>query len=185
MRRIAPILLVLLLVFNVVGYRMLSHFVEQKQDRQLVQKIDRQHFNESDLFELTVDIDLPYQADWQEFERFDGEIEIDGIHYKYVKRRIYQGKLVLLCLPNEGKTQIQTARDEFFRLMNDLNHSSESGTTNGASMSKSLFSDYLKDNAVWKLPALETINSLYHSASANHYNFSFQQILTQPPDSLS
>jgi len=43
-----------------------------------------------------------------------------------VKRRYVDGNLELLCIPNKAATKIQSARDEFFKLVNDLQHPGQS-----------------------------------------------------------
>jgi hypothetical protein len=45
---------------------------------------------------------------------------VDGQHYKYVKRKVQDGMLVVKCIPNENKHRIESARDQFFQLANDL-----------------------------------------------------------------
>lgn len=182
MKQAATISLLLMLIFNSIGYRLLSHYAEKRQDLHLEARINNKHFNEADLFEITVPLDLPYQADWQDYERFDGEIEVDGIHYKYVKRRVYQGNLVLLCIPNEGKMQIQTARDQFFRLMNDLQHSSDKSPGSSHSTIKAPFQDYFASDSFWKLIAPPIQSILYNTEQVSFYNFSYQFISIQPPD---
>ena len=105
MKRLAAILLVSVLLFNWFGYRVLTDIIEHQADLVLEQRLDNSDYDESQLIEIKVPIELPYQTNWKEFERVDGEIEVDGIHYKYVKRKIVNGELVLLCLPNKSKTE--------------------------------------------------------------------------------
>src|SRR5205085_11312815 len=121
LKRAASILLLLLLAFNWVGYRLLTGFMESKADNLLEAKIENSDYDESTLIEIRVPMNAPYLAENSSgFERYDGELELDGVHYKYVKRKVVNGELVLLCLPNKGKTELQNSREEFFKLVNDL-----------------------------------------------------------------
>lgn len=124
LRRIACISLLLIFLFNLFGYRVLLHYWEHEENRKLQATLDEQRYNEEDLVEVKIPLNLPYHSNWKEFERFDGEIDIDGMHYRYVKRKIYNDSLILLCIPNEIKAKLQTARDQFFSLVSDLQKSS-------------------------------------------------------------
>jgi hypothetical protein len=94
--------------------------MQHRADSVLESRLDSNDYNEASLIELKVPLDLPYQNDWEDFERYDGEITVDGQHYKYVKRKVQDGMLVLKCIPNESKHRIESARDQFFQLANDL-----------------------------------------------------------------
>lgn len=94
--------------------------MQQQADAALEARLDSEDYNEASLIELKVPLQLPYQNDWEDFERYDGEITIDGQHYKYVKRKVQDGMLLLKCIPNESKHRIESARDQFFQLANAL-----------------------------------------------------------------
>jgi hypothetical protein len=57
---------------------------------------------------------MPYLAENTAFERVDGEITVDGKLFKYVKRKIHNGQLVLLCLPDEKKTKLRSASLSYY-----------------------------------------------------------------------
>ena len=60
------------------------NYVDQQQTAQLELQLDNKEYDASTLIEIKVPVSLPYQTDWKEFERVDGEIEFNGMHYKYV-----------------------------------------------------------------------------------------------------
>jgi hypothetical protein len=126
LKRAAAILLLLLFLFNWFGYRLLSGYLQTRADAHLEAQLDQEQYDASQLIEMRVPLNMPYQLNSTDFERYDGEIEIDGVHYKYVKRKVENGQLVLLCLPNETKMKLQGARDEFFKLVNDLPNQNKS-----------------------------------------------------------
>ncbi len=95
-------------------------FCQHRADTTLEARLDVNDYNEASLIELKVPLDLPYQTDWKDFERYDGEVTVDGQHYKYVKRKVQDGMLIVKCIPNENKHRIESARDQFFQLANDL-----------------------------------------------------------------
>lgn len=187
MRKFTSATLILVLFFNLFGYRFVAHYIQQKNDRQLEVRLDNSSFDESQLIELKVPIHLPYQTTWSDFERFNGEAEISGIIYKYVKRKVVNDTLVLLCLPDHQKMNLQTAKNEFFKNTNDLNQNNSKKTGNTKAFSfKKLLSEY-DDHSF-------TFNS--NCQDYNQQNIGYTNVVTnlvssphispeQPPDYIS
>jgi hypothetical protein len=120
LKKLTVISLIALLIFNWYGYRLLITYFETRANTHLQAKLDSNQYDESTLIQIRVPLNMPYIADWDHFEKFEGETEINGTHYKYVKRKIENGELVLLCIPNQQKTNLQAAGQNFFKLVNDL-----------------------------------------------------------------
>lgn len=127
MRRAIGISLILLQLFTLGGYRLLIRSFELRADRRMEARIDASRFEEYELKEIRVPVNLPYHTDWADFERYSGEVEIDGVHYSCVKRRMVNDTMVLLVLPNADRTRITHARETFFTLVNDLGRLSDDG----------------------------------------------------------
>lgn len=165
MKKIASVILLGLLLFNWCGYRWVINIMQQKADTRLEAKLDRNEYDESQLIEIKVPVSMPYQTDWADFERYDGEIEVNGIHYKYVKRKIQDGLLVLKCIPNQTKQRLESAKEAIFKTTNDLqqdNAAKKTGTPN-SSLVKNVLGDY--DN----LQQLN-VSALYAILSGQSYN---------------
>jgi len=139
LRKIAAILLLAILVFNWVGYRVLTYYLQNKSDSHLQAKIDVDDYAPSDLVELRIPLSLPYMTSWDNFERYDGEIEVNGIHYKYVKRKIVNDSLVLLCLPDVNKTKMEKLNDAYLKNMHNLPSGQGSGKND---LQKNIIPDY-------------------------------------------
>jgi hypothetical protein len=120
MRPVWAISLLLLHLFNMGGYQLMFKHFEGVSNARLVAKIDHKDYDEKNLLEIKVPIHLPYQLDWADYERVDGEIVLEGVHYNYVKRKLVNDTMTFLCLPNAEKTQIHHARETFYSLVNDL-----------------------------------------------------------------
>ena len=65
-------------------------------------------------------VNLPYYTNSKNFQRLDGEVNIEGTIYKYVKCRIYKDSLEMLCIPHLSKMKIENSKEEFFKLVNDF-----------------------------------------------------------------
>lgn len=184
MKKLSAILLLSLLFFNWYGYRILSAYLQHQSDSKLEAKLDRNEYDESQLIELRVPINLPYHNDWAGFERFNGEIEIDGVYYKYVQRKVEKGELVLKCLPNNDKQLLQSARDNFFKLVNDLHQkkSSNKSEKSQANSFKGLFSDYQQEVNNWTLDHQLAPQLAHHTNPSCFFSFPFSYSPEQPPD---
>jgi len=142
LKKIAAILLLGMLLFNWCGYRWVLNWMEQKADNQLVAKLDRHDYNESQLIEIRIPLNLPYLTTQADFERCDGQVEVNGQQYNYVKRKIDNGQLVLKCIPNESRQQLQSARDNLFKLVNDVQQDRPAKKSTNTSAAKSITGDY-------------------------------------------
>ena len=96
------------------------NYMEVNATSQLQARLDQNQYDESNLLTIRVPLNMPYVSDWDDFETAYGETELNGAHYTYVKRKVEGGELVLLCIPNKEKTQLQDAKNNFFKLVNDL-----------------------------------------------------------------
>lgn len=119
-RKLISIFLLLLLAFNLFGYRLWFDYIQKQSDLVMEDNIENQNYDESSLITIAIPLSLPYQVNWPEFERTMGEINLEGTIYTYVKQRVWEGKLILKCLPNHEKMNLETARQDFFKLANDL-----------------------------------------------------------------
>jgi hypothetical protein len=142
-KKFATILLLLLLLFNFVGYRLWFSVLQQKANNEIVATIDKQNYNDADLIALTVPLSMPYLTDSKDFKRKDGEITLNGKVYHYVKEKVSNGNLVLMCLPDVQKTQLQTAKNDFFASQVDLQSNSTSKKSgDNSQVIKLVISDY-------------------------------------------
>ena len=126
LKKVAALFFITLFLFNLFGYRLVVQYMQQKASAQLEARLDKNLYNDSQLIELKVPMHLPYQTNWSAYQRFDGEIEVDGITYKYVKRKVADDTLYLMCIPNTKKMNLETAKNDFFKLTNDLTQNNDS-----------------------------------------------------------
>jgi hypothetical protein len=93
----------------------------------MIASLDENNYSDADLISVKVPaVHLSSYVNSKEFQRVDGSIEINGVQYNYVKRRFSEDSLELLCIPNKTATSLQTAKNEFFKLVNDLQHPGQS-----------------------------------------------------------
>lgn len=158
MRKLAAILLLSLFLFNWIGYRFLVDYMQDKADLRFELKLDKNKYDQSALVELKVPIHLPYQNTWSSYERYDGEIEIDGKLYKYVERKVSDDTLYLKCLPNPERMHLEKAKENYFLHVNDLAQHDNNKQDHSKTLTfKKLIGDFTEMDQQWSsaIPSLE------------------------------
>jgi hypothetical protein len=184
LKRIASILLLGILLFNWVGFRFFSSYMEQKANVQLETQLDNNNYDESQLISIKVPAQhVSSYVNSGQFERVDGQVEVNGVQYKYVKLRHFNDSLELLCIPNQQGMKLQNAKDDFFKLVNDLQHTGQNkkGDSHPGS-SKNLSADYYLVTDFFKATNLSITISpesfCYTANLANTYSLTAEQ----PPE---
>lgn len=107
-------------LFNLAGYNLFFQYSIRQSDERIIQQLDNNQYNDSQLIEVKIKLNLPYLSDWSGYERYDGEVEFAGVHYNYVKRKIYQDTLYILCVPNQIKTELYKGSNRYLVNVNDI-----------------------------------------------------------------
>jgi hypothetical protein len=183
-KKLAAIFLIALLLFNWYGYRFVTNYLQQKADHQLESRIDAKEYDESQLIEIRVAMNMPYQNNQAEFERHYGEIEVGGNIYTYVKRRIEDGFLVLKCLPNKAKQDLKSADNLLFNANNGLDQEHSNGKS-GAPLNnivKVSLSDYDDYSFRFSIHSIESPGKGYGSSPSFALYSVFLPVSAQPPE---
>ena len=157
--------------------------MEQKATQRLEEKIDAGQYTEAQLLEVKIPLQIPYYSDTK-YEACYGELRLNGEHYRYVKRKISDGVLYLLCLPHKEKDNISAAKTDFVKAVNDAQNNSVPQKQNQPSLIKLLLSEFLQqqkdDN-----PGLQLLAGK-NKYSRNSYLISQfdPQTTAQPPEIL-
>ena len=186
MKQLTAIFFLVLFAFNWFGYRLYYDYLGHKADVHLEALIDNNAIDDSQLTELKIPVNLPYQANWTSYQRYDGEVELNGTIYKYVKRKLSHDTLYLMCIDNSKKMRLESAKDEFFKISNDLaqnDHSKKSDNTK--SVSKNLQSVYFETSLEMNIKSPVTFNqNCKLSARSGDIISTPHSIPGQPPDAI-
>ncbi|MEO6549869.1 MAG: hypothetical protein ABIN94_17840 [Ferruginibacter sp.] len=185
MRRLAAILLLGIFTFNLFGYRLVASFLEMQENQKMEIAFDENDYSDNQLISIKQSTNLPYFQNSKDFQRIDGEIVIDGIAYKYVKCRIYNDSLELLCIPNTSKMRIQAAKSDFSKLASDFQQSNnKKKSESGLKSFQKTVSEYEEQltSASLKLQPQE-LN--YCTNNTSFVNSLFTKTAEQPPDLLT
>lgn len=163
------------------------NYFQHNADTHLEALLDNDVYEEKELIEIKIPTNIPYQNSWAYFERHDGEVVMNGKIYKYVKRKVYNDTLYLLCIPNTKKMELENSRNDYLETSGDYNsnNTGKSGKSIPFSL-KNLLSEYDTTTFVFNVrQALE--NERVYNFSCKHNRILTSPHLSpeQPPDNES
>jgi len=158
--------------------------MEDKANTRLEAQLDNNNYDEAQLISIKVPANhLAYYNNSKQFERVDGEIEINGVQYKYVKKRLYNDAFEYLCIPNNDVNKLRTARDDFFKLVNDLQNNGQSKkSAPHSNTSKNFIADYILDNNFYQFSGANSFASEKSLFNLSYIAHCYIPVAEQPPD---
>jgi hypothetical protein len=181
LKKLAAILVLALFAFNLFGYRIFISLLEQQANFSLQRQLDQDKYDDNSLIEVKVPVSLPYLSNWSSFEKYQGETEFNGVHYKFVKRKLVNDTLILLCIPNQAKNELRTAQSDYFKQVSDIQSSNKKSNPAKDHGAKNPISDYmLKEYPVFLLS--QDSPNQNHSNYLEHLSNSFSLVAEQPPE---
>lgn len=181
-RKFSAILLLFIFLFNVVGYRFVFDYAQQKSDVLLEASLDKNQYNDRDLVTITIPLSMPYQTAQSNWERVNGEVTFNGKIYKYVKRKMVDGEMVLQCLPDANKMRIQNAKTDFFKTTIDIASANKKSDNNKSGAFKNLASEYDQHIASFLFSHLTSSLQKHTFSQAQKLVTSPHTPPVQPPD---
>ena len=130
-KRFAAILFFCIIVFNLYGYYLVN-YLQTQQDRHLESLLDKNSYNENDLVYIKIPVHLPYYNSYGKFEKISGSVDINGIVYYFVKRRILNDTFELACLLNFDHRKYESLKNSFLKWNSDnqTNHQDKKSLLN-------------------------------------------------------
>jgi hypothetical protein len=180
LKKIAAILLLSLMVFNLAGYRWLFSAIEKKATANLEHKISSGKYSDEQLVEIRIPLNMPYYSD-KDYEEVYGETDFNGEHYQYVKRKVSGNTLYLLCLPNKEKTSIANAKNEFTKAVNDI-PANKQGSQQKNSFIKLLSSEFQVNETAVQDDIFLIASLSYFSRNTEAKNLFTPLTEAQPPE---
>lgn len=137
MKKFFAIALLFIQVIGLGGYRLFFEYFEKQASVQIVERLDGGMFSKKQLVEIKIPYPLPYAANWGEYERYDGEVEMNGVHYNYVKRKMVNDTLYLLCIPNTERNELNAVKADLIAGLSEVHGDQNSQSSSpGASSVK-------------------------------------------------
>ena len=143
MRNFSAIFLLTVFACNVFGYKLMSSFLSTKAEEKLAKHIVEKAYDDNELILIKKAVNLPYYNISTNYESKEGSIEIEGTYYNFVKSRVVNDTLELLCLPNTEKNRVIRFEKHIDNYAaNDTNNSNDKTKLPASSIEKKVFSDY-------------------------------------------
>jgi hypothetical protein len=181
-RQITAILLIAVLATNWYGYDLLLPLLNNKENNTIAANFANGAYQENELLEIKVDLELPYATDWTSFEKINGTIVVQGVIYNFVERKMENGHMVYHCLPNYKSTALQNARDYFHTLVYNMEKQEDSKPVPASQHTKKL-------NLETTVLAFENVESIVANVSSapkafpiGKYAEGFTHLPSQPPE---
>ena len=109
-----------MLLFNWIGYRCLYAYLENTASQSLEARLDRQQYDQNQLISFKIPIShLLYYNSSTSFQRTSGQVEVNGIPYRYVASRIFNDSLEMRCIPNIAALTTRHANSTYLKLVYD------------------------------------------------------------------
>ena len=178
LKKLTVIILLGVHLFNIIGYKAFFQYFITSSDQQVLLRLDNDRYSDSELSEIKVALGLPYLTYRKSYERVNGEIVLNGVHYNYVKRKISNDTLYLQCLPNFTKTKLSDAETKY--ASETASNSTDSKGNNIKKFSVSNEYSQQLPNYELKHPVTKEKNQ-YHIHSSNLISVSLQ-IHAKPPE---
>jgi hypothetical protein len=180
LKKIIAILFLGIYLFTLIGYQVLIIVFENNISEHMIEHLDKNDYNDAELIEMKIPCSLPYASNRADYQRFDGEININGVDYNYVKRKLYNDTLYLLYIPNHEKVKLTAAKNEYVRNTND-SVNTETGKKTGNNIQKTFSTNYTNSILDYTIATpFIALTTVYHSRPSNLYN-TYSSAPFQPP----
>jgi hypothetical protein len=181
LKRFASILFLTIVLFNLYGYHIVISYFQSQDEHSLEARLDHNQYSEDDLIYIKLPLNLPYYNSTSNYERVNGSINVAGIEYKYVKRRVYNDTIELACIPNYNNQKFESVKDEFFKLSNDWqsNHQGKKSI-----VIQNFTFEYCNKLLHYSLNQLDEQKRSYGISPSTSLIFCFKSVLEQPPENV-
>lgn len=181
MRKAVSIVLVVLLLFNALGFYGVLVGLRLQSKQNLVDRLDRNQYSDNETVTLKVPASLPYSPDASQYARFDKEIELNGEFFHLVKQKLQRDTLYMVLLKDRDSKKINQALREFVKTFSDRTETSK----NTGKIFQTILKDYL--------PAILTIEHNFGwdmelTAQTRYtifYSVQHAKRVVQPPEAIA
>jgi hypothetical protein len=165
-----------------VGYKFVANYFESKATQDLQTLLDQNNYSDTDLISFKFQSSLPYHSNSKEFETMNGNIDINGVNYQYVKKRFYNDSLEILCIPNIVNSSIKNTQNDFAKQLIDNISSTQTKKSPSNQIVKTSLSDFTVEHHFDIYDQIYTSKLKHDSYHIIDRSFDFLHKLEQPPE---
>ncbi len=125
-KRIFAILMLIVFLFNGIGYYGLFYLTRNYLRSDMRHKLDAGNYTDNQTVTLKIPFTLPYQLNTNfEYERINGSFQFQGEFYKLIKQKHVNDTLYIVCLRDSEEKHLNTVVTDFVKITNALPASSK------------------------------------------------------------
>ena len=182
MKKLAAIALILLLLFNVLGFYSVFYGLQYQNDY----SFNQLDFDHPEVLRNTVllkiPMAIPYGADQKEFQRAEGEFEHEGEFFRLVSQRFDSDTLHLICIRDEGRQRIHKVFSDFVKTFTDKS------TTLPVNGKQQLTFSFIKEYISTSGPGQRNVSGWWieipHADKAKVFLSSYVVSIVHPPERI-
>ena len=179
MKKAVSILLVILLLFNALGFYGLLRGLQYKTTLDLVNRLDSQQYSKDETITIKVPFAIPYQLDSDGYERVNGEIQYKGEFYRLVEQKLERDTLFMVCIRDHASNRIEQALEDYVKTFTDKpSHAKNTGKT---------FVSFIKDFIPTSISISSESNGWNHIVFSTPFTHNFTSrslaVFVPPPQS--
>ncbi len=140
MKRSLSIILIVIFLFNVIGYYGIYVAMLRQARTALNEKIDNDQYRDDQTVTIKIPLALPYPIQQNEFQRVQGDFEHQGEFYKLVKQKYSNDTLYVVCIKNVEEKKAFLVFSDLVKLSTD--QASSTSHNQNAKTIVSLIKDY-------------------------------------------
>ena len=125
MKRFFSILLLLVFLFNVVGYYPVFWGLKYRARMEMNQRLDDENYNTEETVTIKIPLTVPYNTFGQDYERMTGSFEHHGEFFNLIKQKLEKDTLYIVCIKDHKEKQLHAAMTDFIKLSTDIPTSSQ------------------------------------------------------------
>jgi hypothetical protein len=125
LKRSFSILLLLVFLFNVVGYYPVFWGLKYRARMEMNQRLDDENYNADETVTIKIPLTVPYNTFSPDYERMTGSFEHSGEFFKLIKQKLERDTLYIVCIKDHKEKQLHAALTDFIKLSTDLPTSSQ------------------------------------------------------------
>ena len=119
MKKGLSIVLIVIFLFNVIGYYGIYVAMLSQARIALNEKIDNNQYKDDQTVTIKIPLTLPYPMQQNEYQRVEGDFEHQGEFYKLVKQKYSNDTLYVVCIKNVEEKKAFNVFSDLVKLSTD------------------------------------------------------------------
>ena len=148
-------------------------------NREIKEKLDSEAYVTNETLSIKIPYTLPYQIDWKEYERVDGEFDHNGEFYKLVKHKLERDTLYVVYIKDHRETDLFKSLVDFVQASADNPVSQKT-----IALIKTLVKDYIPTSNTLHVASMGWCKANRFSTGEYQVILTASTVFSPPPEIL-